>query len=239
MSQELTPEKLEELKHSHIRSFSTRKGRISHAQERALTELFPKYELKYDKENKVNAKELFGNDNPVVLEIGCGMGETTAAIAEAHPEVNFIGCEIFPSGVGALSLLLEEKQLKNVRLFKHDAVEVVRDMIADGSLDGVHIYFPDPWRKARHHKRRLISPFLVDLLSPKLKTGAYLHCATDWENYAEQMMEVLSAAPLLKNKYEGFSPVAENPITKRPVTKFNERGNRLGHGCWDLIFLKK
>ena len=111
-------------------------------------------------------------------------------------------------------------------------------MVADGSLDGVHIYFPDPWRKARHHKRRLISPFFVDLLSPKLKTGAYLHCATDWENYAEQMMEVLSAAPLLKNKYEGFSLVAENPITKRPVTKFNERGNRLGHGCWDLVFLK-
>ena len=112
-------------------------------------------------------------------------------------------------------------------------------MIADASLDGVHIYFPDPWRKARHHKRRLISPFFVELLSPKLKTGGYLHCATDWENYAEQMIEVLSAAPLLKNKYEGFSPVAENPITKRPVTKFNERGNRLGHSCWDLVFLKK
>ncbi len=239
MSKELSPEELEELKHKHIRSFSTRKGRISKAQERAIVELFPKYELKYDPSKKIDKEIIFANSNPLVFEIGCGMGETTVAIAEAHPDVNFIGCEIFPSGIGAISLLLEQKNIKNVKIFRHDAVEVVKDMLPDNYLDGVHIFFPDPWRKARHHKRRLVSTPFIDQLAPKLKTGAYLHCATDWENYAEQMMEVLSGCTVLENKYEAFSPEPANPITRRPVTKFNERGNRLGHGCWDLVFLKK
>ena len=185
-----------------------------------------------------DAVKTFENNNPLVLEIGCGMGETTAAIAQAHPEINFIGCEVFAAGVGALSKRLHDMNLKNVRIFRHDAVEVVRDMLEDNSLDGVHIFFPDPWRKARHHKRRLINESFLKLLVPKMKKGAYFHSATDWENYAEQMAEVLSAEPTLKNLHEGAAPQPENPLVKRPTTKFNERGNRLGHGCWDFVYTK-
>ncbi len=239
MKKQLAPEEIEALKHSHIRSFSTRKGRITQAQERALTEILPNYEIVYDQETKVERTKIFGNGHPLVLEIGCGMGETTCAIAEEHPEINFIGCEIFPSGLGATAMLIEHKQLKNVKLIRHDAVEVVRDMIKDDSLDGVHVFFPDPWRKARHHKRRLISDSFIRMLVPKLKQGGYIHCATDWENYSEQMIEVLTRNEQLKNLHEGFSPVAANPLTARPVTKFNQRGNSLGHGCWDLIFVRQ
>lgn len=235
----LTPEELEELKNKHIRSFCMRRGHISSAQERAVEEIFPKYQVIYDPNTKISSALLFGNDQPLVLEIGCGMGETTAAIAQEHPEVNFVGCEVFVAGVGALSKRIEEMELKNVRLFRHDAVEVVRDMISPDSLSGVHIYFPDPWRKARHHKRRLVAQPFINMLASKIRPGGYLHCATDWENYAEQMMEVLSGEPLLQNAHEGFAPEPRNPITLRPTTKFNERGNRLGHGCWDLIFIRK
>jgi tRNA (guanine-N7-)-methyltransferase len=216
-----------------------RRGHISSAQERAVEEIFPKYQVIYDPNTKISSALLFGNDQPLVLEIGCGMGETTAAIAQEHPEVNFVGCEVFVAGVGALSKRIEEMELKNVRLFRHDAVEVVRDMISPDSLSGVHIYFPDPWRKARHHKRRLVAQPFINMLASKIRPGGYLHCATDWENYAEQMMEVLSGEPLLQNAHEGFAPEPRNPITFRPTTKFNERGNRLGHGCWDLIFIRK
>ncbi len=238
MRKQLSPEEIEELKHSHIRSFSTRRGRISNAQERALTELLPLYEIPYDKEAKIDGKEIFGNANPLILEIGCGMGETTCAIAEAHPEINFIGCEIFPPGLGATSLLIQSKGLQNLRLVNHDAVDVVKNMIPDSSLDGIHVFFPDPWRKARHHKRRLISDAFIETLAPKLKQGGYLHCATDWENYAEQMLEVLTKASLLENLYEGFAPQASNPLIERPRTKFNIRGDNLGHGCWDLVFVR-
>ena len=150
----LTPEQIEELKKRHIRSFCMRRGHISNAQEKALEELLPLYEIPYDANQMFYAVKTFGNNNPLVLEIGCGMGETTAAIAQAHPEINFIGCEVFAAGVGALSKRLHDMNLKNVRIFRHDAVEVVRDMLEDNSLDGVHIFFPDPWRKARHHKRQ-------------------------------------------------------------------------------------
>ena len=173
---------------------------------------------------------------PTVLEIGCGMGETTAAIAQMHPEVNFLGCEVFMAGVGALAKRLDEMQLENVRIVNHDAVEVIRDMIAADSLDGVHIYFPDPWRKARHHKRRLVAQPFIHMLASHIKPGGYLHCATDWENYAEQMFEVLEGEELLKNMHDGFSPVMANPITERPMTKFHARGERLGHGVWDLVY---
>ena len=237
MPNELSPEQLEELKSRHIRSFSMRRGHISHAQEKAFEEVFPLYEVPYA-EAPLNFEEVFGRKAPVVFEIGCGMGETTAAIAQAHPEINFIGCEVFAAGVGALSKRLHDIDLKNVRIFRHDAVEVVRDMLEDESLDGVHIFFPDPWRKARHHKRRLINESFLKLLVPKMKKGAYFHSATDWENYAEQMAEVLSAEPTLKNLHEGAAPQPENPLVKRPTTKFNERGNRLGHGCWDFVYTK-
>lgn len=235
-SETLTPEQIEELKKRHIRSFCLRRGHISNAQEKALGELLPLYEIPYEKDTKIDCQMIFGNNHPVILEIGCGMGETTAAIAQAHPELNFIGCEVFAAGVGALSKRLHEADLKNVRIFRHDAVEVVRDMLNDESLDGVHIYFPDPWRKARHHKRRLINASFLSLLVPKMKKGAYFHCATDWENYAEQMLEVLSSEPRLQNLHDGAAPRPANPLIERPTTKFNERGNRLGHGCWDFVF---
>lgn len=194
---ELTPEELEELKNRHIRSFVLRRGHISVAQERAFEEIFPKYEVKYEAK-PFDDEAAFGRKAPLVLEIGCGMGETTAAIAQAHPEVNFLGCEVFVAGVGALSKRIDEMGLENIRIARHDAVEVVRDMLAPDSLSGIHVYFPDPWRKARHHKRRLIRPEIVSLLASRLQPGAYIHCATDWENYAEQMLEVLSSEPLLK-----------------------------------------
>ena len=235
----LTPEQIEELKKRHIRSFCMRRGHISNAQEKALEELLPLYEIPYDANQMFDAVKTFGNNNPLVLEIGCGMGETTAAIAQAHPEVNFLGCEVFVAGVGALSKRIDEMRLENIRIARHDAVEVVRDMLAPDSLSGIHVYFPDPWRKARHHKRRLIRSEIVSLLASRLQPGAYIHCATDWENYAEQMLEVLSAEPLLKNLHpEGFSPVMANPLCERPCTKFQARGERLGHGVWDLVFVR-
>ena len=234
----LTPEELEALKSRHIRSFVLRRGHISNAQKRALDETLPRYEVAYSAES-IDYAAVFGRSAPVVLEIGCGMGETTAAIAQAHPEVNFLGCEVFVAGVGALSKRIDEMGLENIRIARHDAVEVVRDMLAPDSLSGIHVYFPDPWRKARHHKRRLIRPEIVSLLASRLQPGAYIHCATDWENYAEQMLEVLSSEPLLKNLHpEGFSPVMANPLCERPCTKFQARGERLGHGVWDLVFVR-
>lgn len=232
---ELTPEELEALKKRHIRSFQLRRGHISQAQKRALELTLPRYSVQYTPEH-LNVEAAFGRQAPLVLEIGCGMGETTAAIAQLHPEVNYLGCEVFMAGVGALAKRLDEMQLDNVRIVHHDAVEVVRDMIAENSLDGVHIYFPDPWRKARHHKRRLVAQPFIHLLASRIKPGGYIHCATDWENYAEQMIEVLESEELLKNMHDGFSPVMANPISERPMTKFHARGERLGHGVWDLVY---
>ena len=235
---ELSPEALEELKRHHIRSFVMRRGHISAAQKRALEETLPRYEVPYAPE-RLDLAELFGREAPTAFEIGCGMGETTAAIAQAHPEINFLGCEVFAAGVGALAKRLDEMQLTNVKIVRHDAVEVLRDMIPEGVLAGVHIYFPDPWRKARHHKRRLVAQPFIGNLCKHIRTGGYLHCATDWENYAEQMYEVLQAEPALKNLYgEGFSPVMGNPLCERPRTKFQARGERLGHGIWDLVYIK-
>lgn len=239
MKKELTAEEIEELKKRHIRSFVLRRGHISTAQERALDELFPKYALLYEKK-LLDATSLFGREAPLVLEIGCGMGETTAAIAAAHPEINFLGCEVFAAGVGALSKRINEMGLTNVRICQHDAVEVVRDMIGVNTLSGIHIFFPDPWRKARHHKRRLIQSPFVRLLTERLTQNGYLHCATDWENYAEQMLEVLSAEPLLANLSEdGFAKTQSNPLCERPRTKFQARGEGLGYGIWDLVFVRK
>ena len=238
--QPLTPEELETLKRRHIRSFVLRRGHISAAQQRALDDLLPKYQVQYQQE-PVNLSQLFGREAPTVLEIGCGMGETTAAIAQAHPEINFLGCEVFAAGVGALAKRLEEMQLSNVRIIRHDAVEVVRDMIAENALDGVHIFFPDPWRKARHHKRRLVATPFIELLSSRIRPAGYLHCATDWENYAEQMMDVLSAEPTLTNLHgdHQWSPVMGNPLCERPRTKFQARGENLGYGIWDLVFIRR
>ncbi len=182
---------------------------------------------------------MFGRRAPVVLEIGFGMGETTAAIAQSRPDVDFLGVEVFTAGVGALLKRIDELALANVRIVHHDAVEVVRDMIPPDALAGVHIYFPDPWQKKRHHKRRLVAQPFIGLLASRIAPGGYLHCATDWEDYAHQMLEVLGAEPQLANTADGFAQEPANPLCRRPTTKFNARGERLGHGTWDLVFIRR
>lgn len=217
-----------------IRSFVTRAGRLSIAQARALEELGPQFLLPYAKA-PLDYAQAFGRQAPVILEIGFGMGATTAHIAQAMPDKDFIGVEVHTPGVGSLLKQIGEQGLSNLRLIQHDAVEVLNHMIADQSLAGVHIYFPDPWHKARHNKRRLIQPALVKQLTEKLAPGGYLHLATDWQDYAEQMLEVLSAEPGLQNSAEGYAPQP----AYRPLTKFENRGIKLGHGVWDLVFHKK
>lgn len=217
-----------------IRSFVTRAGRLSDAQARALDELAPRFCIAYEK-SMLDFVQMFGREAPTVLEIGFGMGETTATIAGSMPETNFVGVEVHTPGVGSLLKQIGEQDLKNLRLIQHDAVEVVRDMIAPESLEGVHVFFPDPWHKARHNKRRLIQSPFVQLLVSRLIPGGYLHCATDWEDYAEQMLEVLSAEPLLQNTALDYAPRPDY----RPVTKFEQRGVRLGHGVWDIVFRKR
>jgi tRNA (guanine-N7-)-methyltransferase len=223
---------LEEQRRS-IRSFVLRQGRVSDAQRRALDELLPRFGVPF-RLAVLRLDELFGRRAPKILEIGFGMGETTAAIAQAHPENDYLGIEVHSPGVGALLKRIAELGLANVRIVQHDAVEVVRHMMAPATLDGVHIFFPDPWPKKRHHKRRLVQAEFLALLASRMKAGAYLHVATDWEDYALQMLEVLSAEPALKNTAAQF---AERPAT-RPETKFEARGLRLGHRVWDLVFRK-
>ena len=178
---------------------------------------------------------VFGRHAPRIFEIGFGMGETSAAIATAHPENDYLGVEVYTPGVGSLCKQVAEGGIGNVRIIQHDAVEVLRDMIPEASLAGIHIFFPDPWPKARHHKRRLIQPPFVELLASRLQAGGYLHCATDWENYAEQMLAVLSGETALENTTDGFAPRPDY----RPLTKFEQRGLRLGHGVRDVIFRRK
>lgn len=214
-----------------IRSFVLRAGRMGPGQARALAELGPRFLIPYA-ESPLDLDAAFGRRAPKVLEIGFGMGETTARIAAEHPDVDYLGVEVHTPGVGALLKRVGELGLTNVRIIQHDAVEVVRHMLPEASLDGVHVFFPDPWHKKRHHKRRLIQAEFVRLLASRLKPRAYLHLATDWEDYARQMLEVLSAEPTLVNTAEGF---AKRPAY-RPLTKFEQRGLRLGHGVWDVIF---
>lgn len=217
-----------------IRSFVTRAGRLSEAQGRAIETLSPLYCIPYQKA-QLDVTAAFGRTAPTIFEIGFGMGETSAKISELMPEKNFIGVEVHTPGVGSLLKLTDAMGLHNQRIIQHDAFEVVTHMIAPDSLAGVHVFFPDPWHKARHNKRRLIQGPLVALLASRLAPGAYLHCATDWEDYAVQMLEVLSAEPTLENTAEGYAPRPDY----RPVTKFENRGLKLGHGVWDLVFRKK
>ena len=223
--------------HGHIRSFVLRQGRVSNAQQRYYDEMMEKIGIPYVAAPH-NLETVFGRSSavaPKIHEIGFGMGETSAAIAAANPQNDYLGIEVHTPGVGSLCKLIAEMGLTNQRIVQHDAVEVLRDMIQPEALDGVHIFFPDPWPKARHHKRRLIQPPLVALLASRLKPGGYIHCATDWENYAEQMLDVLAAEPTLENTAEAFAPRPDY----RPLTKFEQRGIRLGHGVWDVIFRKK
>jgi tRNA (guanine-N7-)-methyltransferase len=217
-----------------IRSYVLRTGRTTTGQAKAIEALGPKYLVPYQPE-PADLTALFGRSAPTVLEIGFGMGEATAHIAGLMPETNFICCEVHTPGVGALLKRIGDLELTNIRIVQHDAVEVLDHMLPAEALAGVHIFFPDPWHKARHNKRRLVQPHFVAKLLPRLQSCGYLHCATDWEPYAQQMLEVLSAQPALVNTAEGFAPRPEY----RPLTKFENRGLRLGHGVWDVVFRKK
>ena len=215
----------------HIRSYVIRAGRMGSGQVKAIETLGPQFVVPFS-DQRLDYSLVFGRRAPVILEIGFGMGDATAQIAEQQPQHDFLGIEVHPPGVGSLLKLIDHKQLANLRIIRHDAVEVLGEMIADRSLRGVHIFFPDPWHKKRHHKRRLIQPEFIAQLCVKIEVGGYLHCATDWEHYAEQMLKVLSQAPFLKNTTSGFAP----RLPYRPLTKFENRGLRLGHGVWDLVF---
>ncbi|RPJ93528.1 tRNA (guanosine(46)-N7)-methyltransferase TrmB [Achromobacter xylosoxidans] len=216
---------------THIRSFVHRRGHITQGQLAALERLMGQWSIPYAP-RRLDPAAAFGRQAPTVLEIGFGMGETTEKIALARPGDNFLGVEVFNAGVGSLLRRIEDSSIPNLRIIQHDAVEVVRDMIAPDSLAGVHIYFPDPWPKKRHHKRRLIQPAFISLLASRIAPGGYIHCATDWEDYAVQMLEVLGNEPQLANTADGYAPRPDY----RPLTKFENRGLRLGHGVWDLIF---
>jgi tRNA (guanine-N7-)-methyltransferase len=220
--------------HRAIRSFVLRQGRLSPAQQRALDQLFPRYGLAY-RPAPLDYPTVFGRTAPAVLEIGCGMGETTAAIAAAQPATDFLGVEVHGPGVGALLNRIDAAQLANLRIIRHDAVEVVRDMIPRDSLAGVHVYFPDPWPKKRHHKRRLLQPPFIRSLAQRIASGGYLHVATDWAEYADAVLTALREEPLLANTVDGF---AARP-SWRPRTKFETRGERLGHAVFDLVFVRR
>ncbi len=253
-----------------IRSFVLRAGRTTAGQQRAIAELGPRFLIPFQ-DAPLHLEQAFnGSTNPKILEVGFGMGETTAQIAKLRQQDDFLGVEVHPPGVGALLKLIGEQGLNNVRIIRHDAVEVLEKMITPNSLDGIHIYFADPWHKKRHHKRRLIQAEFVRLLVSRLKPGAYLHLATDWHNYAEQMLLVLNAQEALQNTSQvrvrietftledaikddsvisnEFRPTIEQirddhlgyveKPTYRPLTKFENRGLKLGHGVWDLVYQK-
>ena len=217
-----------------IRSYVLRQGRTSPAQARAVATLLPRFGIEY-RNQPLDLDRTFGRVAPRVLEIGFGMGETTAAIADACRDTDFIGVEVHTPGVGALLKQIGARELSNIRIIQHDAVVVIRDMIGPDSLSGIHVFFPDPWPKKRHHKRRLLQQPFVALLASRLSPGGYMHLATDWEEYAQQMLEVLRGEPLLANTVESFAP---RPAY-RPETKFERRGLKLGHGVWDVVFRRQ
>jgi tRNA (guanine-N7-)-methyltransferase len=217
-----------------IRSFVVRAGRMGPGQTRALAELGPRFVLPFAPD-RFDFDSSFGRSASRVLEIGFGMGDATATIAQALPDTDFIGVEVHTPGVGALLKRIGELCLTNLRLIQHDAVDVLQHMIAPDSLAGVHVFFPDPWHKKKHNKRRLIQPEFVSLLTSRIVSGGYLHCATDWQPYAQQMLEVLSEEPSLRNTAQGY---AVKPVY-RPLTKFENRGLKLGHGVFDLVFVKE
>jgi tRNA (guanine-N7-)-methyltransferase len=217
-----------------VRSFVVRAGRMGTGQRRALETLAPSFCLPY-RTQPLDLESVFGRRAPVVLEIGFGMGDATAEVATRESGLDLLGVEVHEAGVGALLKLVGERGLRNVRIVQHDAVEVLEHMIAPGSLDALHVWFPDPWPKKRHHKRRLLQPPFVALAASRLKPGGVLHAATDWEPYAQQMLEVLDAEPSLRNRAPGFAPRPE----RRPLTKFERRGLGLGHGVWDLLFERR
>ena len=218
-----------------IRSFVRRTGRTTAGQAKAFDAVGPKFLLPFAAA-PMDFAAVYGRTAPTILEVGFGMGEATAHIAALMPQSKFLCCEVHTPGVGALLKRIDEQALSNIRILQHDAVEVMDQMLPLGSLDGVHIFFPAPWHKKKHNKRRLIQPPLIAKLAARLKPGGYLHCATDWQPYAEQILDVLSAEPLLKNTADnandGYAPKPDY----RPLTKFENRGIKLGHGVWDVVF---
>jgi tRNA (guanine-N7-)-methyltransferase len=224
----------EDLKSRRIRSYVLRQGRLTKGQAHALETGWSNYGVEYGLQ-RLDLKQLFGRaDSKKILEIGFGMGDATAKIAQTLPDCDFVAVEVHTPGVGSLLKLIQESDIANVRIVQHDVVEVLYNMLADDSLDGVHIFFPDPWHKKRHHKRRLIQAEFVKLLCTKLKEGAYIHVATDWQEYAECVLNVLNTEPQLQNTAKDY---AEKPAY-RPLTKFENRGLQLGHGVWDLVFTR-
>ena len=218
-----------------IRSFVLRQGRLTKGQAAALEKVMPIFGIAYSAQ-KLDLNAIFNRkDSKKILEIGFGMGETTAYIAKNALDNDYLAVEVHSPGVGSLLKQIDELGLTNLRVIQHDVVEVLRDMIADSSLDGVHIFFPDPWHKKRHHKRRLIQAEFIKKLCAKIKAGGYIHVATDWQEYAEWVLEVLKTESMLVNTAVDY---AEKP-TYRPLTKFENRGINLGHGVWDLIFKRK
>jgi tRNA (guanine-N7-)-methyltransferase len=207
-----------------IRSYVLRQGRTTPAQARALETLYPKYGIPF-------SDEKISSTRPLVLEIGSGMGDTTVEVAAAHPEVDFVAVEVHGPGVGSLLNAIEKQGLKNLRVIRHDAIEVLENMVADQSLAAIHLFFPDPWPKKRHHKRRMVQPAFAALVARKLKAGGILHAATDWPDYAEQIAAVFAEDELFEE--------AERGLVKRPVTKFESRGRRLGHPVRDLLFRRR
>ncbi|PJG85601.1 tRNA (guanosine(46)-N7)-methyltransferase TrmB [Conservatibacter flavescens] len=218
-----------------IRSFVLRTGRLSDFQKNAMNENWTEYGLEYQK-TPFDFVEIFGNHNPVILEIGFGMGKSLVEMAKQNPNKNYVGIEVHTPGVGACIAYAVEKNVKNLRVICHDATEILRDCIADNALSGLQLFFPDPWHKAKHHKRRIVQPHFIANIVKRLQVGGFIHMATDWENYAEHMLEVL------KNTHELRNTSADNNYIPRPdfrpLTKFEQRGHRLGHGVWDLYFIK-
>lgn len=221
--------------HSTIKSFVLRQGHFSPSQQKAIEKGMPIWGIDYQPQ-QINFDQIFNRSAPRILEIGFGMGAATAHIAENHPDKDYLGIEVHGPGVGNLLKLISEKNITNLRIIRHDATEVLQHMIEDDSLDGIHIFFPDPWPKKRHHKRRLIQSALINLIATKLKPGGYLHCATDWEDYAVHILDTLNACPLLINNVA--SGYAEKP-PYRPQTKFEARGLKLGHEIRDIIFCRR
>ena len=223
-----------------IRSFVRRTGRTTLGQAKAFATQGPQFLVNYTPA-LTTVEALFGRSAPLILEIGFGMGEATAHIAALMPEKNFLCCEVHTPGVGALLKRIEEQQIGNIRILQHDAVEVIDHMLPAGGaalLDGIHIFFPDPWHKKKHNKRRLIQAPLIAKLAARLKPGGYLHCATDWQPYAEQILDVLAAEPQLRNTANAAGGGYAQKPTYRPLTKFENRGIKLGHGVWDVVFLR-
>jgi tRNA (guanine-N7-)-methyltransferase len=222
------------MSHPPIRSYVLRQGRYSAAQQRAFAELMPRFGVPYGGE-ALDFARTFGRESAVIAEVGFGMGETTANIAAQNPANDYLAIEVHSPGVGSLLRQIDAGGLANIRIVQHDAVEVMRDMVPAGSLAAIHVFFPDPWPKKRHHKRRLLQPAFAQLAASRLAAGGLLHVATDWQEYAEQVLEVLRATPGLENTAEGF---ADRPAW-RPETKFERRGLKLGHAVWDLVFAKE